>query len=159
MQRLDRYREVADKLLAEDKAYYCYCTREELEADKAAQEAAHQPPHYVGRCAHLTPEERAANEAAGLKPVIRFRVGEGVVAFDDIIRGHVEIDTTALGGDLIIVRSERHAALPLHRLRRRRGHGDQPRHSRRGPPLQHAQAHPAVPGDGRARCRSSRTCH
>jgi nondiscriminating glutamyl-tRNA synthetase len=106
MQRLERYREVADKLLAEDKAYYCYCTKEELEADKAAQEAAHEPPHYVGRCAHLTPEERAANEAAGLKPVIRFRVGEGVVAFDDIIRGHVEIDTTALGGDLIIVRSD-----------------------------------------------------
>jgi glutamyl-tRNA synthetase len=106
MQRLDRYREVADKLLAEDKAYYCYCTKEELEADKAAQEAAHQPPHYVGRCAHLTPEERAAREAAGLKPVIRFRVGEGVVAFDDIVRGHVEIDTTALGGDLIIVRSD-----------------------------------------------------
>ena len=37
--------------------------------------------------------------------MIRFRVGEGVVAFDDIVRGHVEIDTTALGGDLIIVRS------------------------------------------------------
>ena len=47
------------QLLAEDKAYYCYCTPEELAADKAAQEAAHQPPHYVGRCAHLTPEERA----------------------------------------------------------------------------------------------------
>ena len=106
MQRQDRYREVAQQLLAEDKAYYCYCSKEELEADKAAQEAAHQPPHYVGRCAHLTPEERAAREAEGRKPVIRFRVGEGVVAFDDVVRGHVEIDTTALGGDLIIVRSD-----------------------------------------------------
>jgi glutamyl-tRNA synthetase len=53
----------------------------------------------------LSAEQRAAKEAAGLKPVVRFRVGEGVVAFDDIVRGHVEIDTTALGGDLIIVRS------------------------------------------------------
>jgi glutamyl-tRNA synthetase len=105
MQRLDRYRAAADKLLKEDKAYHCYCTQEELAADKAAQEAAHQPPHYVGRCANLTPEERASKEAAGLKPVVRFRVGTGVVAFDDIVRGHVEIDTTALGGDLIIVRS------------------------------------------------------
>jgi glutamyl-tRNA synthetase len=106
MQRLDRYREVADQLLAEDKAYHCYCSKEELEADKAAQEAAHQPPHYVGRCAQLTADERAAREAEGRKPVIRFRVGESIVAFDDIVRGRVEISTTALGGDLIIVRSD-----------------------------------------------------
>ena len=105
MQRLERYREVADQLLSEDKAYHCYCTPEMLEADKKAQEAAHEPPHYVGRCARLTADERAAREAEGAKPVIRFRVGEGVVAFDDIVRGHVEIDTKALGGDLIIVRS------------------------------------------------------
>ena len=111
MQRIERHREVADQLLREDKAYYCYCTREELEADKAAQEAAHEPPHYIGRCAHLTAEQRAAREAEGRKPVIRFRVGEGVVAFDDIIRGHIEIDTTALGGDLIIVRSN---GVPLY---------------------------------------------
>jgi glutamyl-tRNA synthetase len=105
MQRLDRYREVAEQFLAQDKAYYCYCTPEQLDADRRAQEANHEPPHYVGRCAHLSPQERAAREAQGAKPVIRFRVGEGVVAFDDIVRGHVEIDTTALGGDLIIVRS------------------------------------------------------
>jgi glutamyl-tRNA synthetase len=105
MQRLDRYRAVAEELLVQDKAYYCYCTPEELDADRRAQEEAHQPPHYVGRCAHLGADERVAREAEGRKPVIRFRVGEGVVAFDDLIRGHVEIDTTALGGDLIIVRS------------------------------------------------------
>jgi glutamyl-tRNA synthetase len=105
MERLDRYRAAADKLLAQDKAYHCYCTPEQLDADRKAQEGAHQPPHYVGRCAHLSAEDRAQREAAGLKPVIRFRVGEGLVAFDDIVRGHVEIDTTALGGDLIIVRS------------------------------------------------------
>ena len=106
MQRLDRYKEGADRLLAEGKAYHCYCTTDELAADRAAQEAAHQPPHYVGRCAKLTAEERAAREGEGRKPVIRFRVGEGIVAFDDIVRGRVEIDTTALGGDLVIVRSD-----------------------------------------------------
>jgi nondiscriminating glutamyl-tRNA synthetase len=106
MQRLDRYRAAAQSLLAEDKAYPCYCTPDELAADKAAQEAAHQAPHYVGRCANLTIEERRAREAGGLKPVIRFRVGDGVVAWDDIIRGHVEISTRDLGGDLIIVRSD-----------------------------------------------------
>ena len=105
MQRLDRYAAAADRLIKEDKAYHCYCSQKELAEDKAAQEAAHQPPHYVGRCARLTSEQRAARDAEGRRPVVRFRVGEGVVAFDDIVRGHVEIDTTALGGDLIIVRS------------------------------------------------------
>ena len=66
MQRLDRYRAAAQKLLAEDKAYPCYCTPEELAADKAAQEAAHDAPHYVGRCANLTTFERQAKEAKGL---------------------------------------------------------------------------------------------
>ena len=106
MQRLDRYRAAAERLLAEDKAYHCYCSPEELAADRAAQESAHEAPHYVGRCAHLSAQERAAREAEGRKPVIRFRVGTGVVGFDDLVRGHVEIDTTALGGDLIIVRSD-----------------------------------------------------
>ena len=105
LQRLARYDEVAQQFLKEDKAYYCYCSPEELDADRKAQEAAHQPPHYVGRCAHLTSEQQAARRAEGRTPVIRFRVGEGVVAFDDVIRGHVEIDKMALGGDLIIVRS------------------------------------------------------
>lgn len=106
MERLERYRAAADRLLAEDKAYYCYCTPEELTADRVAQEASHQPPHYVGRCAHLTRAERAAREAEGRRPVIRFRVGAGVVEFDDLVRGHVAIDTRALGGDLVIVRSD-----------------------------------------------------
>jgi nondiscriminating glutamyl-tRNA synthetase len=106
MQRLDRYAAAAEKLLSEDRAYHCYCSPEELAADRAAQEAAHQAPHYVGRCAHLTPEQRRSREAEGRKPVIRFRVGEGLVEFDDLVRGHVAIDTTALGGDLVIVRSD-----------------------------------------------------
>ncbi len=106
MQRLDRYREAADRLLAEDLAYPCYCTPEELEADRKAQEAAKAPSRYVGRCAALTAAERAAREAEGRQAAIRFRIGEGVVAFDDIVRGHVEIDTSALGGDLVIVRGD-----------------------------------------------------
>ncbi|MGZ6297452.1 MAG: glutamate--tRNA ligase, partial [Candidatus Limnocylindrales bacterium] len=106
MERLPLYRDAADRLLAEDKAYPCYCTTKELAADRAAQEAARQPPHYVGRCAHLSPDERRAREAQGLRPAIRFRVGEGIVAFDDLVRGRVEIDASALGGDLVIVRSD-----------------------------------------------------
>ena len=119
MQRLDRYRAAADRLLAEDKAYYCYCSPEELAADRRLRKAQ-QAPHYVGRCAH----PRRASERAAARPRAASRSfasasGTGVVAFDDIIRGHVEIDTTALGGDLDHRPQRRHAAVPLHRRRRR----------------------------------------
>ncbi len=106
MQRLDLYREAAERLLREDRAYPCYCTREELEADRRAQEAARESPHYVGRCARLSAAERRSREAEGRRPAIRFRIGEGLIAFDDLIRGHVEIGADALGGDLVIVRSD-----------------------------------------------------
>jgi glutamyl-tRNA synthetase len=107
MLRLPLYAEAAAKLLAEDRAYPCYCAPEELEADRKAQEAAHEPPRYVGRCANLTPDERAAREAAGRRGALRFRVGSGVVGFDDVIRGRVEIDVSNLGGDFVIVRADR----------------------------------------------------
>jgi glutamyl-tRNA synthetase len=106
MERLPMYAAAAQRLLLEDKAYPCYCTPEELDADRKAQEAAHEPPRYVGRCAHLTVEERQAREAEGRQAALRFRVGEGVVAFDDIVRGRVEIDVANLGGDFVIVRAD-----------------------------------------------------
>ena len=106
MERLAIYEETKNQLLSQDRAYPCYCTPEQLDADRKAQETAHQPPRYVGRCANLTAEQRAAFEAEGRAPAIRFRIGEGKVEFDDLVRGHVEIDADALGGDLVIVRSD-----------------------------------------------------
>jgi glutamyl-tRNA synthetase len=107
MQRLTDYAVVAAKLLAEDKAYHCYCSPAELEAVRKEQEAAHEPTRYNGRCAHLSATERAAFEAEGRKPVVRFRIPtDRLIVFDDLIRGHMEINTNALGGDLVIVRSD-----------------------------------------------------
>ncbi|CAN5782475.1 glutamate--tRNA ligase [soil metagenome] len=106
MQRMPLYQEAAERLLSEDRAYRCYCSREQLDADRHVQEQSHEAPHYVGRCARLSADERHAREADGIRPVVRFRIGEGKVAFDDLVRGHVEFDTTALGGDLIILRSD-----------------------------------------------------
>jgi glutamyl-tRNA synthetase len=106
MARLDRYAAAARQLLDEDRAYPCYCEPAELEADRRAQEASKLPPAYVGRCARLTADQRAAHEAEGRRPAIRFRVEPGVVAFDDLVRGHVEIDAAALGGDLVILRAD-----------------------------------------------------
>jgi glutamyl-tRNA synthetase len=106
MARRDLYRAAARQLLAEDKAYPCYCTADELDADRRQREAAKLPPRYSGRCATLTQAERDAFAAEGREPAIRFRVLPGVVAFDDMVRRHVEIDAATLGGDLVIVRAD-----------------------------------------------------
>jgi len=106
MERLPLYAAASQRLLADDMAYPCYCTPEELDADRTAQEAAKQPPRYVGRCANLTVDERRAREADGRRGALRFRVGEGTVVFDDLIRGRVEIDVANLGGDFVIVRAD-----------------------------------------------------
>jgi glutamyl-tRNA synthetase len=106
MERLPLYAAAAERLLAEDKAYPCYCTPEELDAERKLREAARLPPRYSGRCANLTLDERAAFEAEGRRPAIRFRVGEGTVVFDDIVRGRIEIDVANLGGDIVIVRAD-----------------------------------------------------
>ena len=118
MERLPTYAAAAAQLLERDLAYPCYCTTEELAADRAAQEAAKLPPRYVGRCAHLTADERAQREADGRRPVLRFRVGEGVVAFDDVVRGRVEIDVVEPRRRLRHRAGRRQPALPLHGRRR-----------------------------------------
>jgi glutamyl-tRNA synthetase len=106
MKRLPVYAEAAERLREADHAYPCYCTAEELDAQRRRLEAAHLPPRYSGRCARLTPAERAAFEAEGRRAALRFRVGEGTVGFDDIVRGWVEIDVSNLGGDFVIVRAD-----------------------------------------------------
>jgi nondiscriminating glutamyl-tRNA synthetase len=111
MQRLDSYAEAAARLLAADLAYRCYCSPEELEADRRASEAAKLPARYVGRCAGLTAAERAAKAAEGRPGAIRFRVRPGVVGWDDLVRDRVEIDTANLGGDFVIVRAD---GLPVY---------------------------------------------
>jgi nondiscriminating glutamyl-tRNA synthetase len=106
MSRLPLYEAAARRLLDADLAYPCFCTTDELDAARRRQEAAHEASRYVGTCSALTAAERAARVAEGRSSAIRFRVPAGVVAFDDIVRGHVEIDASALGGDFVIVRAD-----------------------------------------------------
>ena len=104
--RTGSYAAAALRLLDKDRAYPCFCTSDELSADRAAQQADGERAHYVGRCARLTPAERAEREAEGRASVLRFRLGEGTVTFEDLVRGSVSIDIDTLGGDLVIVRSD-----------------------------------------------------
>lgn len=112
-QRMERYAAEADRLLASGQAFRCYCTPQELDEVRREQEARKEPPHYNGRCRNLTDAERAALEAEGRQPAIRFHVPDERVVFDDLIRGRVEIDAEALGGDRVIVRSD---GVPLYHL-------------------------------------------
>jgi nondiscriminating glutamyl-tRNA synthetase len=106
LERLDIYKSYTDKLLASGHAYYCFCTEEELEADRAAQEARGEMPKYSGRCRSLTPDQAEKFRAEGRKPTIRFRVPEGsVYAFEDSIRGRVEFQSSDIG-DWIMVRPD-----------------------------------------------------
>jgi glutamyl-tRNA synthetase len=106
MQRLDTYAAAAARLLEADLAYPCYCTPDELEADRHAREAAKEAPRDADRCSALTADERAAREAEGRRPAIRFRVRPGIVGWNDLVRDRVEIDTANLGGDFVIVRAD-----------------------------------------------------
>jgi nondiscriminating glutamyl-tRNA synthetase len=107
MQRLATYAETAQKLLDSGHAYYCYCSPEEIEEQRQILITQGQTPHYTGNCAKLTAEERAAKEAQGIRPVIRFKVPqEGSLVIDDLVRGQVIFSTKEIGGDFIIMKSD-----------------------------------------------------
>src|SRR5574343_1776612 len=105
MQRMERYKEVLAQMLANGSAYYCYTSREELDALRAEQEARKEKPRYDGR---WRPEEGKVLPAIpeGVKPVIRFRnPKDGVTGWDDLVKGHIEFANSELD-DLIIARPD-----------------------------------------------------
>ena len=100
-QRFDRYKEVVQQLLDTGHAYYCYCSKEELDAMREAQMARKEKPRYDGRWRDST-----ATPPAGVSPVVRFKNPlDGVVEIDDQARGKIVISNTELD-DLIIARSD-----------------------------------------------------
>jgi glutamyl-tRNA synthetase len=100
-QRMDRYQEVLQRLLAEGHSYPCYCSKERLEALREQQMAAKQKPRYDGLC-----RDRQGPPPPGIAPVIRFRnPAQGEVVVEDLVRGHVAFDNAELD-DLILARSD-----------------------------------------------------
>ncbi|NLJ76555.1 MAG: glutamate--tRNA ligase [Peptococcaceae bacterium] len=105
-ERLELYNKYADFLLNSKDAYLCYCSEEELAAEREALMAKGELPRYVGRCRDLTAKERAEFEAAGRRPVVRFRVPEnGEVLIKDLVRGDVSFKCDEIG-DYIIIKSD-----------------------------------------------------
>ena len=105
MQRLPLYQECAEKLLKDKKAYYCYCTREELAESREKQAREGKNPKYDRHCLNLSEEEKKRYEAEGRKPVIRLKVPAKKIVFDDLLRGEVAFDGELLS-DFVIMKSD-----------------------------------------------------
>ncbi|MCX5832607.1 MAG: glutamate--tRNA ligase [Deltaproteobacteria bacterium] len=103
-ERLGIYNSHLSELIALGKVYPCYCSEEELAAERASLVARRMMPRYMGKCRNLTKEDRKIREDEGRRPAWRFRVEDGPIEFADMIRGAMKFDGRALG-DFIIVRS------------------------------------------------------
>ncbi|TXL17528.1 glutamate--tRNA ligase [Methylococcaceae bacterium HT5] len=99
-QRFDRYKEIIQQLLDQGDAYYCYCTKEELESLREQQMANKEKPRYNGKCREQPKDQKELNR------VIRFRnPEEGEVVIDDLVKGKIVVANKELD-DLIIARTD-----------------------------------------------------
>lgn len=107
-ERNDIYKKYYEELLDKGLAYKCYCTAEELEAEREAQAAeGNDMAGYSGKCRHLTADDIEKLESEGRRPSIRFRVPEGkVYAFSDMVKGDVSFESDGVGGDFVIVKQD-----------------------------------------------------
>ena len=112
-QRMDLYREAAQRLVGSGHAYYCFCTKEELEQRRAQAQAERGDPQYDRKCRSIQPEQAKALRDAGEPAAIRFAVPEsGSTFFDDAVFGRVEFANTELE-DFVLLRSD---AVPTYHL-------------------------------------------
>lgn len=104
-QRLSIYQEEAGRLVAEGRAYYCFCSSEELEEQRKQAKEAGSSFRYNGRCRELCDQKKNELIKQGRKPVIRIKApSEGQTVVDDIVRGKVSFENSLID-DIIIVKS------------------------------------------------------
>ena len=111
-ERYSIYADVAAKLLDAGRAYHCYCSQEELEQRNEEARAAGRTPGYDGHCRSLSQEQVAGYEAEDRKPVVRFRMPDRAISFDDLVRGEITFQPEHVP-DFVLVRGNGH---PLYTL-------------------------------------------
>jgi glutamyl-tRNA synthetase len=105
-ERLERYRAMADRLVAEGRAYNCYCSADTIRQKREAAEAAGGGWMYDRTCLALTATQIAQFEASGSPRAIRFKVPPGQTTFDDRVRGSIAFDNANIE-DFVVLRSDR----------------------------------------------------
>ena len=105
MQRLPLYQKYTEELLKNKKAYYCYCTKEELTESRQKQIKEVNPLRYDRHCLNLSEEEKRRYEEEGRKPVIRLKIPAKKIVFNDLLRGEVNFEGELLS-DFVIVKSD-----------------------------------------------------
>jgi nondiscriminating glutamyl-tRNA synthetase len=105
-ERMQSYIDHINRLLADGKGYYCFCSAETLEAHRKSQLAAGLPPKYAGTCRDIPADEAMRRKAEGAPAVVRLRVPQDrSVTFNDVVRGEVTFHTDVIG-DPVLVRSD-----------------------------------------------------
>ncbi len=105
-QRTEKHRAMAERLVAEQRAYYCYCTPEILQAKRQTAEAAGGGWIYDRTCCALAAEDIASREAGGVPRAIRFEVPPGQTGFSDLVHGPIAFENANIE-DFVILRSDR----------------------------------------------------
>src|SRR3989344_5536251 len=105
MQRLKFYQDACSRLLAQDHAYPCYCTPDEVDKMRKIAELSKRPPKYDGACRGLTDDQRKKKEAEGRKKSVRFKTPqEGDTDFTDLVRGALHFENNLLE-DFVILKT------------------------------------------------------
>jgi glutamyl-tRNA synthetase len=111
-ERLDQYRAAAARLVADGRAYYCYCSPDRLRQEREKAEARGEAWRYDRACLALPPERIAELEAVAAPRAIRFKVPAGGAAFDDAVHGRIAFDSQSIE-DFVIIRSDQHPTYHL----------------------------------------------
>jgi len=104
-ERLPLYQRYAAELIQKGRAYYCFCSPEELEKERQTAMAEGGTPRYSGRCRELNRADAEVRRKAGEKAVVRLKIVPGVMTFTDLVKGRIELDASLMG-DPVILKSD-----------------------------------------------------
>ena len=111
-ERLGKYRDAAEQLVRSGHAYYCYCSPDQLRAQREAAESKGEGWAYNRTCLRLPPDEIARREAAHAPRAIRFLMPEGKTSYQDLVHGPIEFDNAVIE-DFVVLRGDQHPTYHL----------------------------------------------